>query len=513
MPFMTITYIRHGFATNSSSMHSILEVEPGQTLPAPRNTEWGESHEEGDEFVVSDRQSRINYLHAMAADAARDAGDWHDEDECYRRYLQLAAVIPDAPLDCEVVRDIHLDFLSGYAVPRKIHSPDMDVDFFKHIVQLVMSENIIIFGDRWGDAQPWEEQFRGRYTNLLGGLNMVSRRVGENEWTLLSLYDGTKYSVAFDSDGRQTATPDTSTRALEMVDVSISNACSRQCPFCYRASVPNGPLANLDDLKALVNGLKEIDVMEMVIGGGEPTEHPGFYRFLKETDFGDLSVSFTTRDLNFVCSLARVNGVEESEVIDIIRNRVKAIGLSVQSADDVRAAERNLAVFFKPDTAHFISNPQMVFHVIPGSGWRDVFDAIIQDKHRLLLLGMKFAGRNADADRKAYAEVLKKMLEDERLNTHLDKSYFRERVRLGVDTKFIVDILSIAPDWIKRFNRNSWSDQEGMRSAFIDLVDGTMSPCSFGGNTVRLIGYDGISLNQAFGQIGIFKPEALERFE
>lgn len=142
-----------------------------------------------------------------------------------------------------------------------------------------------------------------------------------------------------------------------------------------------------------------------------------------------------------------------------------------------------------------------------------MFDAIIQGRYSLLLLGMKFTGRNADADRSAYADVLKEMLGDERLDTNLCKSYFREQTRLGVDTKFIVDVLSIAPDWMKRFSRKSWSEQEGVRSAFIDLVDGTMTPCSSGGNIVRLNGYDGNSLNQAFDQIGVFKPEGLEQFK
>lgn len=166
MPPMTLTHIRRGFATNSSSSHSILEVESGQRLPESLNAEWGKNHIDEDEFIASDRQSRVNYLHAMAADAAREAGDRFDEERCYNRYLQLAVVIPGTPLGREEMRDIQLDSLSGYAIPRKIHSPDMDVDFFERIVRFLMAENIVIFGGRWGVSM-WEEELNGRYAYLL----------------------------------------------------------------------------------------------------------------------------------------------------------------------------------------------------------------------------------------------------------------------------------------------------------------------------------------------------------
>jgi MoaA/NifB/PqqE/SkfB family radical SAM enzyme len=334
--------------------------------------------------------------------------------------------------------------------------------------------------------------------------------VGENEWALFSLYDGLKYGVVFDSDGRQTATPMKAARALEMVDVSISNACGQRCSFCYRASEPDGQLADINDLKALVKGLKEIDTMELVIGGGEPTEHPDFYRFLKEADFGDLCVSFTTRNLDFIRSFASTNGVEESEVVEVIRNKAKAIGISVRTAEEVKEAERNLVAFMRDEAAgRYSDNPQMVFHLIPGPDWEEVFDVITEEKHSLLLLGMKFTGRNEGTDRKIYADTLRAILKDQRLKSHIRDSFFRRYAHLGVDTKFIIDVQSVDPDWLKQFDRKSWANTEGVRSAFIDLVDGTMAPCSFGGKVVKLDGYDGRSLNQGFGLIGTYKPEGL----
>ena len=177
---MRVTRIRRGFATNSSSMHSILEVEPGQDLPAPLNWEFGREHEEGSFFIVSDRPSRIRYLHAMAVDGARYSGDdWSAGDECYRRYRQLAAVVPGPPLSREEAFGLTYDRLNGSGIPRKDNSPDdMDVGLFERIVRFLMSENIVIYGDRHGYFEPNDGKLKGVHCSLLEGCcGWLSRRV------------------------------------------------------------------------------------------------------------------------------------------------------------------------------------------------------------------------------------------------------------------------------------------------------------------------------------------------
>jgi len=183
MPSMTITRIRRRWATNSSSTHSILELEPGQKLPPPIHRDWRESDRHYDPFVISDRPSKIAYLQAMAAEGACDGVNRDDVAECRRRYLQLAAVIPGPPLDVDDMLAVSIDNLEGYAVPRKIHTQDMDVDFFERIVRLVLSESVVVYGDGFGPELPWESELKGRHLELLGFCGLVSRRV-----TLLSGY-------------------------------------------------------------------------------------------------------------------------------------------------------------------------------------------------------------------------------------------------------------------------------------------------------------------------------------
>ena len=506
MPSMQITHIRRGFATNSSSTHSILELAPGLALPESTHTDWRERDDHYERFVVSDRASRIDYLHAMAAIGARDVAGWNDEDEWYRLYRQLAQALPGGPLAREDARDLHIDHLPGWSIPRIIHTREMDVDYFAHVARLLLSERVVVMDDEWPNAK------RGEYLHLLEGEYDVSKRVGDNEWSLLSFRNGRKCRVRFDEAGRQFTRPISPSRALEMVDVSISNACGRMCPFCYRASVPDGAQADIRQMKALVRGLKEADAMEMVIGGGEPTEHPDFYPFLRDTDFGDLCVSCTTRDLDFIASLARVNRIKPDEVLETLCGKVKAIGLSVQTAAEVKLAERNLAAL-RSNERPWPNRPALVFHVIPGPEWREVLVAVHEGQHDLLLLGMKFTGRQTGVDPKAYADAVGEMLESEslkkRLGNYSSRRRYERKTRLGVDTQFLVDAHALNPAWRERLDWRTWSDTEGEWSAFIDLVDETMAPCSFGGEKVKLDGLDGTDLLKAFDRIGAYKPKSV----
>lgn len=508
MPTLTLTHIRHGFATNSSSTHSILELAPGVALPEPTHTDWQDKTDHYDSFVVSDPASRLQYLHAMASVGARDVATWKNDGEWYRLYSQLAQTLPGGPLPRESSRHLGLDHMPGWAIPRIIHTRDMDVDYFAHIARLLLSERVVVMDDF--DAR---NAGRGDHLNLLEGEYDVSKRIGENEWSLLSFRTGRKCRVRFDEAGRQFTRPVSHTRALEMVDVSISNACSRQCPFCYRASVPGGAVAKLRDMEALVRGLKDADAMELVIGGGEPTEHPDFYSFLRDTDFGDLCLSFTTRDSDFVASLARTQGIAPEDVIETIGKKVKAIGLSVQTAEDVKTAERNLAIL-RSDERSWPKLPSLVFHVIPGPEWREVIDAVDAGGHGLLLLGMKFTGRQTEADPKAYTDAVVEMLDSEPLKERLKRysSYRRHERgdRLGVDTKFLVDAHTLNPAWRDRLDWRTWSELEGECNAYIDLVEGTMAPCSFGGEAVKLDGLDGDGLLRAFDRIDAYKPEPVK---
>src|SRR5690348_9592321 len=62
----------------------------------------------------------------------------------------------------------------------------------------------------------------------------------------------------------------------ELIDISITNWCDKGCPFCYRKSTPKGCHMSVADYTAVIKQAAAMDVLQVAIGGGNPTQHPEF---------------------------------------------------------------------------------------------------------------------------------------------------------------------------------------------------------------------------------------------
>lgn len=84
----------------------------------------------------------------------------------------------------------------------------------------------------------------------------------------------------------------------ELLDISITNFCSKGCSFCYRTSNIYGKHITLDNYKKIITQAQEIGVLQVALGGGNPNEHPDFIDILKITRNLDIIPSYTTNGLN-----------------------------------------------------------------------------------------------------------------------------------------------------------------------------------------------------------------------
>ncbi len=67
----------------------------------------------------------------------------------------------------------------------------------------------------------------------------------------------------------------------ETVDVSVTDACSFGCSYCYQDSRPRRPHAPRDLVSTIIRGFDQ-PPYQVAIGGGEPTQHPDFEWILRE---------------------------------------------------------------------------------------------------------------------------------------------------------------------------------------------------------------------------------------
>ncbi|OGW41167.1 MAG: radical SAM/SPASM domain-containing protein [Nitrospirae bacterium RBG_13_39_12] len=69
----------------------------------------------------------------------------------------------------------------------------------------------------------------------------------------------------------------------ELLDISITNWCDKNCLICYRNSGPNGSHITLNEYENLLVQAKEMDVLQIALGGGNPNQHPEFPKMLQLT--------------------------------------------------------------------------------------------------------------------------------------------------------------------------------------------------------------------------------------
>ena len=82
--------------------------------------------------------------------------------------------------------------------------------------------------------------------------------------------------------------PFCSAQGPEMIDISITNWCSRECQVCYRGASRSGVHMSLRVYETVVRQAARLGTMQVALGGGNPNEHPRFAEILTLTrrDYG-----------------------------------------------------------------------------------------------------------------------------------------------------------------------------------------------------------------------------------
>lgn len=118
---------------------------------------------------------------------------------------------------------------------------------------------------------------------------------------ILRQYKESSYAVLFDKEngiflreGTNHKEPFCNQRGPELLDISITNYCERECDFCYRASNINGTFMEINDYEHVIKQASEIGTLQVALGGGNPNQHPRFIDILKITRQYGIVPSYTT---------------------------------------------------------------------------------------------------------------------------------------------------------------------------------------------------------------------------
>lgn len=441
---MKIQNIRYGFATNSSSSHSIIYVNDASKIPS-------DSHGESfgwDHFTLTDPLLKAAYLGHNIRRQLTKLHNLSMEDA-----IILASSYINASIDPEGYVDHQSDINFPISKIPYLNNFSINRSFLSKVRETLLNPNIVIIGGNDNDDSEHPLQSFAKESDLLKIFNVLGGEGGElttrcledqdnKFWSIMNVYNGTKLRIPFEDNIQITKGS-----VPELIDVKITNKCKFGCKYCYQDSIPEGKHASLESIKSFINSIKHHDVFEVALGGGEPTEHPDFIEILKLFKNANIIVNFTTKD---------IDNLEKN--IEEYTKYVSAIGVSISDPDSIKRLN------FK-----MYPCPKIVAHIIPSILSENVFHDMMEECKKnfvpILLLGYKTNGRGD-----SYKNKLKTGID---IVEYIKKN---EGYKISFDTCLVKEYEKTLPEISDKIY---WASEEGAFSMYVDLVESTAGISSY----------------------------------
>ena len=281
--------VRRGFATNSSSSHSIIFSANPNDFPEGM-ADYGEFG--WNYFVQKTQQEKMSYIYQAFS------GNF-DSNEEMAEYFGVPVEMVDA-----VVYDGYIDH-DSYGL--------FDMQTAKSILH---NDKLAILGGNDNQEDPsWVKSFQkidrgvisdlhSRYEKFLesGERRQVihdysgSIAIEKGVMTHFNKHTGVKVRYNMEDESEVYLS------VPELVDIKITDYCPYGCSYCYQNSTEAGLHADFNKLVGMIEYMRKEGVFELAIGGGEPTLHPDFHKII-EACAGDkkddaIVPNFTTRNLS-----------------------------------------------------------------------------------------------------------------------------------------------------------------------------------------------------------------------
>lgn len=481
--------VRLGFATNSSSSHSILLVDPDALAslealgwqPAVRGSYgW-------DWFALTTAEEKRDYLWTNLCGqilsllprnppinpAGELSGILPELDANYLLYAQqLASKILEhypRPFDSN---EAVIDHDSTFSLPLDPQSHAPHVGFARWYRDMLLDPQVVILGGNDNEAPVGLPKRKGKKKN-----RVPARPAGEDRRLLaddefarpLTCYDrGDHWLLFAPQTGLKLRIPKVPGAAVdhtsvpELVDIKVTDHCGMGCKFCYQDSTLKGSHSALSpgEMSDLIRAL---DVREVAIGGGEPLDWPHLWEF----------VSFLTPK-----AVLNITTRKPEEIPFWKLPLFGGIGYSVESAKVLQQTLTRLG--FKAEEYGNPWRKKLVIHIVLGATPVEEIVQIcrIAESYGLevLLLAYKTDGRGAKfkpIQHENWIDTLKEAFWDA-------AGGFWKGPKLGIDTP-------TAERWGAELREKLQVDPklmslgEGKFSLYLDFVTQTFAKASYGG--------------------------------
>jgi len=458
---MKIHNIRLGFATNSSSSHSLI-FDP--------NIKVADKYE-GDNFgwnffTCSSKKAKQKYLGSMF----RQNFQGFLPEPIIKGLLKSIELEADEPYRYES----GIDHQSLYNIPFEFGYNIPSLEFFNDMKDFILKEGIHILGGNDNDDQShplfsYDKKVSFEYKPDED--RMVCRKDGD-WWTLFNKISGNRIVFSF-LDNPSPFNPETP----HLVDFKCTDYCDIGCAFCYQGSTVNGNHLK-NSVYSYVKPLSDAKVFEVAIGGGEPTKFKDFPLLVQSLHEKGITANFTTKSVDWL---------ENEKTANTIIPYIGAFAYSVDDKTSFDTLDRILSIFKYRNYKGVKFTIQLIPAIFYGDyKIKEILKWAKKNFVRVTLLGFKESGRGF-----AFKQNWVKKIPNEFSETHWisivnDLSGNNECPTISIDTTLAsryekeLEALNI-PKYLYHI-------EEGKYSMYIDGVQNKFGPSSYHVDSLEEIG-------------------------
>lgn len=451
---MQFDNIRYGFATNSSSTHSLAIWKDGRDVPAapePDTFGW-------EWFTANTEEAKAKYVRSLFMKAA--SGKIGEEAA-----VHLASLLwgQDREKLAREFQDVYVDHDSDPYFPLNWSGEFLDMNFVMEFYKVLQNPKLAILGGNDNEENPGAFDPGYETITQMGGLfggwgKSVARKDEKyGHWTLFDRSNGRKVRIRLDEtmarDAKRSTLP-------ELVDIKITDYCPFGCSFCYQGSTKEGKHANIYEVLNTLNSLAKLQVFEVAFGGGEPTLHPDFVRIMTTARYLKVVPNFTTRNLGWL---------KDETQRDNIIEAMGAFAYSVDTPADIlrlKDAIKDIKELTAYDSRR-VTVQYVVGQDVEEKALRDILMTAAEARIPITLLGYKTTGRGAAFGEKPcprWVDIIAEIRKEKYLQVGID-TVLADRGRERLIERGL-DPVCLAPT-------------EGTFSCYIDSVTGRMHRSSY----------------------------------
>ena len=433
---MKIWYIRKGmFETNSSSSHALIFAMDLVEDP-PQGCYFG-----WENFFLRSRKWKLRYFAAQMVSAYGPFGKLEKVLSNVFTSEELVSLLVDG--STEGLGVDHQSVWPRFVTPQG----EPEIGFLRDLKKFVVDHPLVAVAggnDNSGAYRPAGCVEARVFPWWWDGECVVTRN--GNYWLCFDPGRGHKMRVTFGNEAPKAEFP-------ESIDLKITSYCDRECPWCYESASRQGRHAPLDRIVEFFEKIKG-QVMEVAIGGGEPTLHPDFHWIVRAAKERGIVPNFTTRSISWL---------SDPVICKAIGECVGGIGFSVCTEEDLRMARELVSELGKRGDPDELRRVDVIWHVVEGITPSRIVRELPYGP--LLILGYKRMGRG-----KTFQPL------PEKWDEKSVKGWGLARY-VAFDTVFVKE-----HEWTKRLaaeNPYYWAGDDGEFTIAVDLVENRVGRASY----------------------------------